>query len=46
MADCFLLAHAAADGWRLATADTPVASIARQMQIEVAALPDSSGARP
>ena len=45
-ADCFLLAHAAADGGPIATADPSVASIARDMNIDVTALPDSAGARP
>jgi rRNA-processing protein FCF1 len=45
LADCLLLA-AATDGDRIATADVPVANIARSEGIGVVALPDSAGARP
>lgn len=46
MADCFLLAHAAAVGEPIATADPPLANVARSEGIDVIALPDSSGTRP
>lgn len=45
MADCFLVA-AAASGDEIATADGPVAQIARSEGIEVIPLPNSSGTRP
>lgn len=45
LADCFLLA-AAESGDRIATADPPVARVARAEGIEVVALPDSTGRRP
>ena len=45
LADCLLLA-AAEPGDRIATADPPVATIARLESIDVVALPDSTGARP
>jgi predicted nucleic acid-binding protein len=45
LADCFLVASA---GHRdaIATADAPVAEVARAEAVEVIALPDSSGRRP
>jgi PIN domain nuclease of toxin-antitoxin system len=46
MADCFLLAHALADGGPIATADPPLAEVARAEGVAVVALPDSSGTRP
>jgi PIN domain nuclease of toxin-antitoxin system len=46
MADCFLLAHAMTDGGPIATADPPIAVVARAEGVEVVALPDSSGERP
>lgn len=46
LADCFLLAHALAAHDRIATADPPVAEVARAEGIDVVALPDSTGARP
>lgn len=46
IADCFLLAHAVADGDAIATSDPPLATAARAEEVEVIALPDSSGARP
>ena len=45
LADCFLLAHAA-PAESLATADPPLATVARAEGIEVIALPDRSGSRP
>jgi PIN domain nuclease of toxin-antitoxin system len=45
LADCVLLA-VATDGDRIATADVPVANVARSEGIGVVALPDSAGARP
>jgi uncharacterized protein with PIN domain len=45
LADCFLVA-AARDGDAIATADGPVAHVARAEAIDVIALPDSSGRRP
>jgi predicted nucleic acid-binding protein len=45
LADCLLLAAADA-GDRIATADVPVASVARDIGVEVVPLPDSSGSRP
>jgi predicted nucleic acid-binding protein len=45
LADCFLLAHAAA-GESLATADPPLAAAARTEGIEVIALPDRADSRP
>src|SRR5436309_414848 len=46
MADCFLIAHAVTDGGPIATADLPVATVARKMDHEVTALLDSVGERP
>lgn len=46
MADCFLLAHALAAAEPIATADPPIADVARTEGIEVIALPDFSGTRP
>jgi predicted nucleic acid-binding protein len=46
LADCFLLAHALADGAAIATADPAVANVARSEGVELVALPDSSGRRP
>lgn len=46
MADCFLLAHALTDGGAIATADPPIATVARGEGLTVVALPDSSGKRP
>jgi uncharacterized protein with PIN domain len=46
MADCFLLAHAMIDGGPIATADPPVASVARSQGVDVIGLPDSTGRRP
>jgi hypothetical protein len=45
LADCFLVASVV-DGVSIATADRPVAEIARAEGIEVIALPDSTGRRP
>jgi predicted nucleic acid-binding protein len=45
LADCVLLAAATGDD-RIATADAPVANVARSEGIGVVALPDLSGARP
>jgi PIN domain nuclease of toxin-antitoxin system len=46
LADCFLLAHAELSDDRIATADLPLAGIARTRGVEVVPLPDSSGRRP
>jgi PIN domain nuclease of toxin-antitoxin system len=46
LADCFLLAHALTDGGAIATADLPIATVARGEGLTVVALPDSSGKRP
>jgi uncharacterized protein with PIN domain len=46
LADCFLLAHALVAEDRIATADPPVADVARAEGIGVVALPDSTGTRP
>jgi PIN domain nuclease of toxin-antitoxin system len=46
LADCFLLAVASRLRVPLATADPAVAAVARDMSIELVALPDRSGARP
>lgn len=46
LADCFLLAHALVAHDRIATADPPVAEVARAEGIGVVALPDSTGVRP
>lgn len=46
LADCFLLAAASRLGASVATADPPVASVARDESLELIALPDSSGRRP
>lgn len=46
LADCFLLAQAVADGDQLATADPPVATVARQLDVDVIGLPDTAGRRP
>ena len=45
LADCFLLA-AAGPGDEIATADAPVALVARRENLGVVALPDSRGRRP
>jgi predicted nucleic acid-binding protein len=45
LADCFLIG-AATSVDQIATADEPVAHVARTEGIEVVALPDSSGTRP
>ena len=45
LADCFLLA-AARPGDEIATADAPVARVARQASLGVVPLPDSTGSRP
>ena len=44
IADCFLLA-AARSGDGVATADPPVAAVARELALDVVALPDSTGRR-
>jgi PIN domain nuclease of toxin-antitoxin system len=46
LADCAALTAAVRHGQRLATADAPLATAARAMSLDVAALPDSSGVRP
>jgi len=46
MADCFLLAHGMIDGGPIATSDSPLASVAAGLELEVVALPDSSGKPP
>jgi uncharacterized protein with PIN domain len=46
LADCFLLAHALADGDAIVTADPPVAAAARAEGVDVVGLPDSRGRRP
>jgi predicted nucleic acid-binding protein len=46
LADCFLIAHALTDGGPIATSDPPLASVAREVDVEVTALPDSAGERP
>jgi predicted nucleic acid-binding protein len=46
LADCFLLAHALAEGASIATADPAVAEVARKESVGHVALPDSSGRRP
>jgi predicted nucleic acid-binding protein len=46
IADCFLVAHAIRTSDRIATADSPVAEVARAEAVPVVALPDSTGARP
>jgi uncharacterized protein with PIN domain len=46
LADCFLLAHALTDGAAIATADPAVAGVAGAEDVELVALPDSSGKRP
>ena len=46
LADAFVVAGAALLGARVATADGPLASVARAEGVEVVALPDSSGRRP
>jgi hypothetical protein len=46
MADCFLIAHAVTDGGPIATADPPVATVAREMDVEVTALAGPAGERP
>lgn len=46
MADCFLLAHGVIDGGPIATADPVVASVAKELDIPILALPDSTGRRP
>ncbi len=45
LADCFLLAAAGPDD-SIATADPPVAAAARELGIDLIALPDSTGVRP
>lgn len=45
LADCFLIS-AAEDGDEIATADTPLATIARAEGVAIVGLPDSSGRRP
>lgn len=46
LADCFLLAQALADGEAVATADPPLATVARDEGMDVIALPDTAGNRP
>jgi predicted nucleic acid-binding protein len=46
LADCFLLAHALADGDALATSDPDLARVARLENATVVALPDRAGKRP
>jgi predicted nucleic acid-binding protein len=46
LADCFLLAHALADGDELATADPDLARVARLEGARVIPLPDRTGKRP
>jgi predicted nucleic acid-binding protein len=46
IADCFLIAHAVTDGGPIATADEPLATVARGMDLGVTALADSAGERP
>jgi predicted nucleic acid-binding protein len=46
LADCLLLAHAILAGDAIATADPPLAAVARVEGLDVIALPDSSGERP
>jgi predicted nucleic acid-binding protein len=46
IADCFLIAHAVTDGGPIATTDPPLATVAREMDIEVTALAGSGGERP
>jgi uncharacterized protein with PIN domain len=46
MADCFLIAHALTDDRAIATADLPLADVARAAGVEVIALPTSAGERP
>jgi len=46
IADCLLLAHAAASGKRIATADPAVAEVARAEGLELVPLPSSRGERP
>jgi predicted nucleic acid-binding protein len=46
LADCLLLAAARGADATIATADRPVAAVARAEGIEVAALPDARGRRP
>lgn len=46
LADCFLLASAIPGKDAIATADPPVAEVARALSIELHALPDSTGRRP
>ena len=46
LADAFVVAGAALLGARVATADGPLASVARAEGVEVVALPDSRGRRP
>jgi len=45
-ADCFLLAHAIDLDDRIATADAPVADVARAEGVGVVSLPDTTGVRP
>jgi PIN domain nuclease of toxin-antitoxin system len=46
LADCFLIAHALTDGGPIATSDSPLAGVAREMDVEVRALANSDGERP
>jgi PIN domain nuclease of toxin-antitoxin system len=46
LADSFLIAHALTGGRPVATADPPLAAVARALDVEVVALPDSAGNRP
>ncbi|MDQ2984332.1 MAG: PIN domain-containing protein [Actinomycetota bacterium] len=46
MADCFLLAHGLTEDRSIATADPPLAAVARKEGLEVVALPDTAGSRP
>jgi predicted nucleic acid-binding protein len=46
LADCFLLAQALADDDAVATADPPLATVARDEGVPVIALPDTAGNRP
>lgn len=46
MADSFLLAHSLRDGGPIATADPPLADVARAERLDLVALPDSAGRLP
>jgi len=46
LGDCFALATCVSMGFELATADAPLAAVARFLGLDVVPLPDSAGTRP